>query len=54
MWEILLADNPTAAGSIKRFNGLLKVKLMAHKDNQLPEALAKAFSEINSRPRNSR
>ena len=51
MWEFYLAYNSTAAGSIERFNELLKVKLMAHKDSPLSEALAKAIFELNSRPR---
>jgi hypothetical protein len=54
MWEFHLAYNPRAAGSIERFNGLLKVKLMAHKNSPLSEALAKAIFELNSRPRINR
>ena len=52
--QFLLAYNPTAAGSIERFNGLLKVKLIAHKDSPLSEALAKATFELNSRLRINR
>ena len=54
MWEPHLAYNPTAASSIKRFNGLLKVKLIAHKNSPLLEALTKAIFELNGRPRNNR
>lgn len=49
MWEFHLAYNPTAADSIERVNGLLKVKLIAHKDRLLSEALVKAIFELNSR-----
>ena len=54
MWEFHLAYNPTAADSIERVNGLLKVKLIAHKDSPLSEALAKATFELNSRLRINR
>ena len=49
-----LAYNPAAAGSIERFNGLLKVKLISHKDRPLSEALANATFELNSRPTTNR
>jgi hypothetical protein len=54
MWELHLAYNPTAAGSIERFNGLLKLKLITHKDRPLSEALVKATFELKSRPRINR
>jgi hypothetical protein len=49
MWEFYLAYNPTAASSIEKFNGLLKVQLIAHKDSSLSEALEKATFELHSR-----
>ena len=54
MWELHLAYNPTAAGSIERFNGLLKLKFVVHKDRPLSEALMKATFDRNSRPRINR
>ena len=54
MWEFYLAYNPTAASSIEKFNGLLKVQLIAHKDTPLYKALAKAIFELNIRLRMNR
>jgi transposase InsO family protein len=52
--QFLLAYNPTAVGSIERFNGLLKLKFVVHKDRPLSEALMKATFDRNSRPRINR
>lgn len=51
MYKFHLPYNPTAASCIKRFNGLLKAKLMIHKHRPLTEALAKTTFELNNRPR---
>lgn len=48
------AYKPMGAGSIERFNGLLKVKLIMHKDRLFTEALTKAIFELNNRPRTNK
>lgn len=50
-WEFHLAYNPTAAGSIERFNGLLKAQLMQYEKEKIHKALLWAIYDLNSRPR---
>lgn len=53
LWEFHQAYTPTAAGSIERFNGLLKAQLLK-KEQPLWKALHLAVIELNQRPRLNR
>lgn len=51
MWDFHKAYNPTAAGAIERFNGLLKIKLQHLTHLPIQKALNIAIIELNNRPR---
>lgn len=53
-WDFHLAYNPTASGSIEKFNGLLKCRLDILKDTPLEKALPMEVFALNSRPRLNR
>jgi hypothetical protein len=50
-WNFHLLYNPTAAGNIKRYNGLLKLKVAYLSDTPIHKALEVACFELNLRYR---
>nr|XP_045009813.1 uncharacterized protein LOC123462061 [Jaculus jaculus] len=54
MWDFHKAYNPTSAGAIEHFNGLLKTQLTHRIGEPLEKALLYSTLELNQRPRLNR